>query len=230
MIDTHLHTAEYSYDSVLPVEEAIGRALDIGLDGICVTDHESLGILETAEELTRRFDLLVIPGVEILTEEGDFLAFGLNRLPPLPIGARELHGLLRKRGGFAVAAHPYRDNGRGAGDHLFGLPEPFGVEVYNGRTRERHNLQARETAGLLGAPKLGGSDAHTASEVGRFATAFPEGVRDLDTFIAALRKGEAAPLFRDGGRFLPADDDTSPGMPVVPEKGHAETAVPVSHA
>jgi len=199
IIDMHLHTVEYSGDSVLPVEEAIRRGLEIGLDGICVTDHESLGIMGRAEELTRRYEFLVIPGVEILTLQGDFLTFGLEEVPSGKIDFAELQRLLRKKEGFAVAAHPYRDNGRGAEDRLFGLEEPFGIEVYNGRTKPCHNMQALETAGLLGSLRTGGSDAHSLPEVGRFATKIHAPVRHLRDFLAALREGKASPVeYREG--------------------------------
>ena len=201
IIDMHLHTAEYSGDSILPVEKAILRGLEIGLHGICVTDHESLGILERAEELTRRYEFLVIPGVEILTLQGDFLAFGLEEVPSGKIDFAELQRLLRQKDGFAVAAHPYRDNGRGAEDRLFGLEEPFAVEVYNGRTKPHHNMQALETAGLLGSIRTGGSDAHTVEEVGRFATKIHAPVRCLGDFIAALREGKVTPVGYSDGAF-----------------------------
>ncbi len=234
IIDMHLHTAEFSGDSVLPVEEAIRRGVRMGLSGICVTDHESLGILERAEELTRRYDFLVLPGVEILTEEGDFLAFGLEEVPPGRISFAELQELLLPRQGLAVAAHPYRDNGRGAGDSLFGLKEPFGIEVYNGRTKPHHNMQALETAGLLGTLRTGGSDAHTPEEVGRFATKIHAPVRHLWDFIAALREGRASPVaYREGAfRELLLEDvedlqnlpdlSVPPLSPAFPEAAWAE--------
>jgi PHP domain. len=39
LIDMHLHSAEYSPDSDLQIVDAIVRAKQLGLDGLCVTDH-----------------------------------------------------------------------------------------------------------------------------------------------------------------------------------------------
>ena len=76
ILDTHVHSKEFSYDSPLPIREAILRGKAAGLDGLCVTDHEHMGMRRLAEQLTRRHDFLVLVGMEFLTFEGDLLVFG----------------------------------------------------------------------------------------------------------------------------------------------------------
>ena len=49
ILDTHMHTAEYSPDSFLPIAEAVARAREMGIGGLCVTDHDTLGALDLAE-------------------------------------------------------------------------------------------------------------------------------------------------------------------------------------
>jgi len=60
IIDIHVHTAEYSPCSNIDLEEAILKAQIIGLDGICITDHESNGIFDKANELSKKHNFLVI--------------------------------------------------------------------------------------------------------------------------------------------------------------------------
>jgi predicted metal-dependent phosphoesterase TrpH len=218
IIDIHIHTAEFSFDSVLPIEAALDRAVGIGLDGVCITDHESLGIAGRVEALTRQWGILVLPGIEILTDEGDFLVFGLDFVPDGRMPARKLLSLLSAGGGVAVAAHPYRDNGRGTGDFLYELREPTGIEVFNGRTMACHNESAMEAAKMTGLARLGGSDAHSVSEIGRFATRISHRVRNLDDFLSALRRKEVCPVFFDGSCFHDVPDGLNgkPAMPGVP--------------
>lgn len=203
LIDIHVHTAEYSCDSTLRINDAVERAIEAGLDGICVTDHESLGVVEVAADLTRRSGLLVIPGAEINTFEGDFLVFGLAVLPIRSISARELIKLVNMAGGFAVAAHPFRNNGRGAGSTVTEIGSKVGIEVLNGRTDSFQNRQAMDLAARTGFPCLGGSDAHNVFEIGRFATRFDRPVRGLKDFIEASRNGETTPVFDNGFGYEP---------------------------
>ncbi|HPI97903.1 MAG TPA: PHP domain-containing protein [Synergistales bacterium] len=203
IIDIHVHTAEFSVgDSYLRIEDAIRRAKAVGLDGVCFTDHESIGVYEIAADLSRRYDFLVIPGIEILTFEGDLLVFGLDEVPQAKMHARELISHVRAHEGIAISAHPFRDNGRGMGHHLPFIDDPLGIEVLNGRTREIHNLQAYKMALRLGYPCLGGSDAHTVHEVGSFATRFRRKVLNLEDFISHIRNGEVSPVALKNGRYV----------------------------
>ena len=67
LIDIHIHSSEYSHCSNLKLEDAILRAKCLGLDGICVTDHDSNGIVEKAHALSKKYDFLIIVGIEYYT-------------------------------------------------------------------------------------------------------------------------------------------------------------------
>jgi hypothetical protein len=194
IIDTHLHTKEFSGDSKLPVEDALLRAKELGMGGICVTDHGSMGILEYADELTAKYGVLVIPGVEVLTDIGDILVFGAKDIPLQDIEAAELVRLVSEQGGITVSAHPFRDNGRGMGDHLWTTPGITAIETLNGRTKPVHNDMARSAAADLGLPCLGGSDSHTIQEVGSIATLFLDEIRSVKDFIRSVRSGRTFPV------------------------------------
>jgi len=207
IIDIHVHTSEYSLgDSSLSIENAIIRAKSIGLDGICFTDHESLGIYDFAAELSARYDFLVIPGIEILTHEGDLLVFGMEELPTRKLHASELVSLVKQKGGAAISAHPFRDNKRGMGHHITRMDETIGIEVLNGRTVRENNAKAFRLALELGYPCLGGSDAHTEEEVGAFATLFPGKIRNLEDLIRSVNQNEVSPLIRQKGNYLALEE------------------------
>ena len=78
ILDTHMHTAEYSPDSFLPIAEAVARARAMGIDGLCVTDHDTLGAREVVAEWRRKFDFPLFLGVEVLTTKGDVVCFGAS--------------------------------------------------------------------------------------------------------------------------------------------------------
>jgi len=201
ILDTHVHSKEFSYDSPLPIREAILRGKAAGLDGLCVTDHEHMGMRRLAEQLTRRHDFLVLVGMEFLTFEGDLLVFGLDTVPDRAMHADELVSLVNRQGGCAVSAHPFRDNGRGLGNEIRGLHGLHGLEALNGSTRPHHNAMASDLAFELGLARLGGSDAHLPERVGLCATRFLEPVRNERDLIRAVRAGLVEPVVLEDGRY-----------------------------
>jgi predicted metal-dependent phosphoesterase TrpH len=200
-IDTHLHEKKYSGDSFVSLEQIVGKAKSLGLNGVCITDHESNEIKEEADRLSRKLDFLIVTGAEILTYEGDMTVFGLRELPKQKLHAKELVARVKAAGGVAICAHPYRKNNRGMGDYIRELDCLWGIEAFNGSTPEQYNIQAYELARELGVPALGGSDAHHIEQVGKFATWVPNWVRDEATFIRAVQAGLAYPAVNNGSGY-----------------------------
>ena len=78
LIDLHNHTSRYSDDSLLPPEHLIDEAKKAGLDGIAITEHDFFWDHDELVNLGKRMEFLVIPAVEINTDEGHLLVFGLD--------------------------------------------------------------------------------------------------------------------------------------------------------
>ncbi len=66
------------------------------------------------------------------------------------------------------------------------------VEAVNGSDSRLQNLATTGLARGFRLPGIGGSDAHTATEVGRGATRFDGPVSDEASLVAALRSGRYA--------------------------------------
>ena len=54
LVDLHLHEKTCSTDSFLSLEEIVSEARRRGLDGVCITDHDSMGLRDYAEDYARR--------------------------------------------------------------------------------------------------------------------------------------------------------------------------------
>lgn len=195
LIDTHIHEDKYSFDSFLPFEDAVKKAKEVGLDAICITNHESNQLRKDIGDSAVIDDILVIVGAEFLTDEGDIVIFGLNDLPKEKVSARELLTMVKKAGGVAVPAHPFRTNNRGLGNNMIELSGLLsGVESFNGSTTHHHNLQAFALATELELPSLGASDAHRVDRVGKYATKFYGNIRDHRDFIEAVKSKDFHPV------------------------------------
>lgn len=193
IIDLHFHTKQYSPCSSIDMEEGVRQAKSLGLDGICITDHDEFACRKKAEELQKKYDILVIVGTEILTTEGDLLCFGLNEIPKEKLPAQTLIDKVNAIGGACIAAHPYRQNNRGMGAYLDKLRGLHAIESFNGNTKHENNTKACDTASRLGIPCTGGSDAHRIERVGVYATRFFTQIENEKDIIHAIRCGRIEP-------------------------------------
>ncbi len=194
-IDCHCHT-KHSYDNWLEPRDLIRRARQLGLDAVCITEHFSYDASAPVEKVGREEGVLVLRGVEISTDQGHLLAYGVEddswniwgRNNYLPL--REVIVRINDLGGICVPAHPYREIGLAS--LLHGLLELAGivaVETHNGGNRDMDNDLALQAAQAMSLPTLGGSDCHKVGAVGRCATEFLTPIRDMASFIAAVRAG-----------------------------------------
>lgn len=206
LIDMHVHESKYSKDSMFTLEEAVERAKKVGLNGICITDHESSDIFDEAHEYSKKTGFLVLVGAEILTFEGDILVFGLKDIPKHMIHAGELLNIVAKNKGIAISAHPFRNNNRGLGYHIREVNRMLtGVEAFNGSTEPHQNLNAYTLATELRLPSTGASDAHVLDRIGKYATVFEDNIRDEKDLIEAVKQGNIHPAMLKGKEFHSID-------------------------
>lgn len=189
-IDLHVHS-KYSEDNDSEPEEAILRAISLGLHGIVFTEHYSYEASEPVEALREKYrvSLMIFRGVEFSSADGHCLIFGVNTdmLLPKYSPISEVVRIVDQAGGVVVPSHPYR-RGTSLGDMLFSVKGICAVEGYNGGNMPAYNAKAVEAARLLGLPYTGGSDAHAPNEVGLCFTEFDDVVTE-DNLVKLLRKG-----------------------------------------
>ena len=202
IIDTHVHESKYSFDSSMDFIEAVKLSRLLGLDGLCITNHDNNTLREEIGDSAKINGVLVIVGAEILTFEGDILTFGLKNIPQKMISAEELLTLVKKDNGVAICAHPFRNNNRGIGDNIRKLSHLLSaVESFNGSTLPHHNLQSYALASEFEIPSIGSSDAHVLEKLGTYATRFYSTIRDHKDFIEAIKTGDFHPVMRKNGKY-----------------------------
>lgn len=196
-IDPHVHTSA-SFDGVTEPTELVRRACATGLDGIVVTDHDTVdGALRAAKVGADR-DLVVIVGCEVSTADGHLLAMGVDAAPergrPLAETARDVRAV----GGVAVVPHPFQRSRHGA--RADAIDAVDGVEVYNAHTITNiRNRQAERFATRGDYPTFGGSDAHRPGNVGRAVTEVrlsADADPTADAVLEAMRAGRTAAVGR----------------------------------
>jgi predicted metal-dependent phosphoesterase TrpH len=205
-LDCHCHT-RHSHDNWLEPLDLVRRARQLGLDGVVITEHHSFEASAPVEEIGRGEGLLVLRGVEISTDRGHLLAFGVvddgwnvwgrnNYLPLMEVIER-----IADLGGITVPAHPFREIGLASLlEGLLDLTGIAGVETHNGSNQASDNELALQAASHMGLPGLGGSDCHKVEAVGRCATEFLGPVADMESFIAAIKDGACRGAYFAGAR------------------------------
>lgn len=206
LVDMHLHALPHSTDSFITLEQIVTLAKEKGLDAVCLTDHDSMGGKDFAEEYSRKMDFPIFVGLEYYSLQGDITTWGIDTFPNRRIGAQPYIDQVNEAKGFCVACHPFRNNNRGLEENLGWIKGLHGVEVLNGSTPMETNRIALRWCRELGLQPIGGSDAHVVRQVGKYATWLPERVDNLADFVALLRSRPVKPAIFNGIGYDVVDD------------------------
>ncbi len=188
-IDLHVHSY-YSYDGASSPEKIIKRAKKIGLDGIAITDHNTIGGWKEAEGAAKKYGIFLIKGEEIKTKiNGKFFADIIALFIKKEIKSREPKKVIeeiQKQGGLAIMPHPFHWILPFKGDlnkfkNLFN-----GVEVLNARMpSKKTDKKAFDFAKKNNLAMVGSSDSHWWYNVGDAYTIAP-GAKNLEDFKKAI--------------------------------------------
>lgn len=188
--DLHIHS-KHSYDSFLNPEKIIKIAKRNGLDGIAITDHNTIKGGIEALKVNDEEEFQVIVGAEIKTEYDDIIGLFLNE----EIRTRRFEEVIeeiKSNGGLSVLPHPYRK---------YKFPEEIVdkvdiVEAFNSRSKKEGNEMAYELAKKFKKPMTAGSDAHLGFEIGRGRTIVNSEVKE------ALKNGETEIEGKESNYYL----------------------------
>jgi predicted metal-dependent phosphoesterase TrpH len=198
IIDLHTHTLIGSDDSYIDIDELVQRAKENGLDGVCVTDHEWFWKQSTIDRFCRELDFLILPGIEMNTEDGHWLVFGLQKYVFGMHRTGFLKRELEKVGGVMVLAHPYRRN-MYYGEEVEDSVKRYSkrsfldmvdiIETCNGRATEKQTRFSQLLGRRLNLKGTGGSDAHQLTDIPSCATLFERDISNVQELITELKAG-----------------------------------------
>jgi hypothetical protein len=144
----------------------VDSALQKGIDCICIVDHNE--IKGAIEAMKYAFDknILVLPGIEILTLAGDILGINVKKIIPDYRPPKETIQEIRKQGGMAVIPHPFWPLSSIKNDKET-LLSADAIEIFNADMFRFINRKARLFCQKHDLAFTAGSDAHMAKFVGR---------------------------------------------------------------
>ncbi|MGQ0504235.1 MAG: CehA/McbA family metallohydrolase [Myxococcaceae bacterium] len=218
--DLHLHTV-HSDGSYLP-SEIVAGAVAGGLSFIVSTDHNTSSSHRVWSTLARP-DLLVIPGEEVTTRGGHYLAAGLKpghwidwRYRPEDNALPRFLDAIHRDNGIAIAAHPYCP---WVGcSWRFGYDGMDGIEIWNGPWTLDDEASLKDWSDLLGKGRfvaaVGNSDAHRSPNV--------IGLPQTVVRAAKLERGAVLDAVKRGHSYLAASKDISLSLSAVGPSGWAE--------
>jgi predicted metal-dependent phosphoesterase TrpH len=184
--DLHIHT-HHSGDNEQDLEDIFASAKRLSLDVIGIADHNTLkGGTEAKAQAPP--SLIVIPAVEVTSEEGHILAYNVSEDIPRGRSVAETIDLIHRSGGIAVAAHPYR-MWSGLGSKVILRNRFDAIEAINGRNTMDGNRKAIALAERAHLSVVAGSDAHRPEKIGEGLTIFPDDCRTVDDLIKAILDG-----------------------------------------
>lgn len=201
LLDMHIHEQRNSKDSHISLEEIVLLAKNKGLQAVCITDHDSMGLKEYAKHYEKEVSFPIFVGIEYYSLWGDIIAFGIDDYPKERVSAQSFLDHVRLSDGFSIACHPFRRNNRGLSRHLNDVRNLDCVEVLNGSTENDRNLIAMEYAHALGLKTSGASDSHIRKQIGVYASMIEGNPRNMEEFLRALKENPIKPMAYINGHY-----------------------------
>ena len=171
-IDFHVHS-NYSENTTSSLDDLYAKAREMGMGKLVITDHNTI---DGALKLKEKYPDYVIVGEEILTTEGEVLAFFVQRAVPKRLTPIETVRRLADQNAFISLSHPTVIGGMGwSVDRIEDMRQYLdAIEIGNARSFRMWNKKAAGIAKTLNIPGTAGSDAHTLSEFGIMGLELPE--------------------------------------------------------
>ncbi len=189
--DLHIHS-KYSKCGYNKLKTILKFAKKKKLDGIAITDHNLIKGAVKLKKLNKDKDFDVIVGEEIMTDNGEILAYYLDKRIK-PGKYEEVMDKIKEQDALAAVAHPF----------TFVRAITFknnlsrrldAVEVFNGRELfPKASRKALELAKKLNVAKIAGSDAHFFWEIGKGKTLFDDDLRKAILNKKTIAKGTYIP-------------------------------------
>jgi predicted metal-dependent phosphoesterase TrpH len=186
-LDLHIHS-QYSEDGEGTPKEIIKVLQKKGLNGMAITDHNSIkGSLTALKESSR--DFIVIPGVEISTNDGHLLALNIKEEIPRNLSVEETVEKIIDIGGTPIVPHLLRSMSGIKEEKLKIIKDKIpAIEVLNACSVPQSNLKVAKIAKKYDLGGTGGSDSHIPNYVGFAYTVFDTTDLSIDNLLDEINK------------------------------------------
>lgn len=184
--DLHIHTT-YSPDASINPKTIVHQLYAHPyIKAVAITDHNTTKGYHKVRKLASAYeDILIIPGIEVSTTEGDIIILGLAELPPRPWTPENIINYTKQQNGITVAAHPYRTYGLGDEAKNYDFDA---IETLNGISTPQANKMAQNLAKTMSLPGVAGSDAHRVDEMWTVYTEV-QASSNTEEILTAIKKG-----------------------------------------
>lgn len=177
-------------DGTSDPEKILSIAKKIGLGAVAITDHNTfLGSIE-AQRLSNKYGVVVIPGMEISTTEGEILAYGIKEKIPFRISPKEAIKKIHNQGGLVAVPHPFlkphpKKDFAAINENLILNLDIDAIEVFSPIMGiQEYWLDFAHKNNLA---EIGSSDAHMNTMIGSVWTEFPDECKTANDFLEAIK-------------------------------------------
>jgi len=186
-LDLHLHS-QYSSDGTGSPKEIIKILKKRGLNGMAVTDHNSVKGSLKAIEVTPK-DFIVIPGQEISTSEGHIVALGIKENIKRELSVEETVERIINLGGIPIVVHLFRNMSGIKKNNFKKIHKKLSaIEVFNSCSVPKSNLKSAKVAKEFNLGGTGGSDSHVPEYVGYGYTIVDTTDLSVDSVLSCINK------------------------------------------
>ena len=199
-IDLHVHTLKYSNCSKIDPEELFVHAKDLNVNGLVITEHNSIWNKDERMEFKQHIkDIKIFWGIEISAKSGihylvyfDIDKYNLEFYEN--INDYTLFSNVHKIGGVIIPAHLFR----------FKMDIDFfsmfksnidGLEIKSNNIDFEGMKKIEKLSKKLKIPLIAGSDAHSMDIIGKFSTIFFSKINSEKDIVSAIKKGQCKPVF-----------------------------------
>lgn len=186
-LDLHIHS-QYSEDGAGAPQEIIKQLQKRGLHGMAIIDHNTVeGGLKALKAAPK--DFIVIPGVEISTNDGHIIGLDLKDNIPRELSAEETIEKILELGGIPIVPHLFRSMSGIKEEKLRQVIDKIpALEVFNSCSVPQSNLKVTKLAKKLNLGGTGGSDSHNPKYVGYGYTTVDTTNYSVDSVISEIKK------------------------------------------
>jgi len=201
--DLHMHTIHSDGDWT--IDELVTSARNLGLDFICITDHNTSSHHLEIDHLSKNFSWpLLLRGEEITSYGGHTNAWGLPSgtwidfrvLPKDSARMSKIVTAVHRAGALISINHPFAPCGGCSWTYDSAVRDFDAIEVWNGEWDVADNLALTMWDKILQSGRhltaIGSSDSHRAANpIGQPTTHVAAKVASQAALLSAIRKGRA---------------------------------------